>query len=373
MNVRDCLRQYCTRLTAPLCGAAALDSARIAHPASSIRGRSSSDRDSQPGTEIAQAISGARRWNRYWTLGSLAVIFLCAAGAMAVGRFTISPRELAAVLVPGAFPEVEVSGQVRTVITNIRLPRVILALLAGGGLAASGAAFQGLFANPLATPDTLGAGNGASFGAVLGILLGLPAFGIQVLAMVLGVAAVLMAWSVGRVKGTMPPLMIILAGMMVSSLFSALVSLIKYAADPQDVLPSITYWLMGSMLLFLLRWKLNSMSLPEDEAKSLGIPVKRIRSLVIVGSAMVTAAVVSMCGQIGWVGLLIPHMVRMIFGNDNSSVMPASMAFGAVFMLIIDTLARSVTASEIPVSILTALIGAPCFILLLRKTGGIRL
>lgn len=393
MNVRDCLRQYCTRLTAPLCGAAALDSARIAHPASSIRGRSSSDRDSQPGTEIAQAISGARRWNRYWTLGSLAVIFLCAAGVMAVGRFTISPRELAAVLVPGAFPEVEVSGQVRTVITNIRLPRVILALLAGGGLAASGAAFQGLFANPLATPDTLGAGNGASFGAVLGILLGLPAFGIQVLAMVLGVAAVLMAWSVGRVKGTMPPLMIILAGMMVSSLFSALVSLIKYAADPQDVLPSITYWLMGSMasttkstlvmgapfiaggsmLLFLLRWKLNSMSLPEDEAKSLGIPVKRIRSLVIVGSAMVTAAVVSMCGQIGWVGLLIPHMVRMIFGNDNSSVMPASMAFGAVFMLIIDTLARSVTASEIPVSILTALIGAPCFILLLRKTGGIRL
>ena len=115
------------------------------------------------------------------------------------------------------------------------------------------------------------------------------------------------------------------------------------------------------------------MSLPEDEARSLGIPVRRIRGLVIVGSAMVTAAVVSMCGQIGWVGLLIPHMVRMIFGNDNSSVMPASMAFGAVFMLIIDTAARSVTASEIPVSILTSLIGAPCFILLLRKTGGIRL
>ena len=211
--------------------------------------------------------------------------------------------------------------------------------------------------------------------------------------MVLGVAAVLMAWSVGRVKGTMPPLMIILAGMMVSSLFSALVSLIKYAADPQDVLPSITYWLMGSMasttrttlimgapfilagslLLFLLRWKLNTMSLPEDEAKSLGIPVKRIRSLVILGAAMVTAAVVSMCGQIGWIGLLIPHMVRMIFGNDNRSVVPASMASGALFMLMIDTAARSVMATEIPVSILTSLIGAPCFILLLRKTGGIRL
>lgn len=157
------------------------------------------------------------RWNRYWTFGSLAVIFASAAAAMAIGRFTISPRELAAVLVPGAFPGEEVPGQVRTVISNIRLPRVLLALLSGAGLAAAGTAFQGLFANPLATPDTLGAANGASFGAVLGILLGLPAFGIQLLAMILGIAAVLMAWSVGRVKGAMPPLMVILAGMVVSS------------------------------------------------------------------------------------------------------------------------------------------------------------
>lgn len=335
-------------------------------------------------------MNGSKRsWNRYWTLGSLAVIFAAAAAAMAIGRFTIAPKELAAVLIPGSFPDVQVSGQVRTVISNIRFPRVVLALLSGAGLAA----FQGLFANPLATPDTLGAANGASFGAVLGILLGLPAFGIQTLAMITGVAAVLMAWSVAQVRGTIPPLMVILAGMVVSSLFSALVSLVKYAADPQDVLPSITYWLMGSMasttrttlimgapfilagslLLFLLRWKLNTMSLPEDEAKSLGIPVKRIRSLVILGAAMVTAAVVSMCGQIGWIGLLIPHMVRMIFGNDNRSVVPASMASGALFMLIIDTAARSVMATEIPVSILTSLIGAPCFILLLRKTGGIRL
>ena len=329
-------------------------------------------------------MNGSKRsWNRYWTLGSLAVIFAAAAAAMAIGRFTIAPKELAAVLIPGSFPDVQVSGQVRTVISNIRFPRVVLALLSGAGLAAAGAAFQGLFANPLATPDTLGAANGASFGAVLGILLGLPAFGIQTLAMITGVAAVLMAWSVAQVRGTIPPLMVILAGMVVSSLFSALVSLVKYAADPQDVLPSITYWLMGSMasttrttlimgapfilagslLLFLLRWKLNTMSLPEDEAKSLGIP----------GAAMVTAAVVSMCGQIGWIGLLIPHMVRMIFGNDNRSVVPASMASGALFMLMIDTAARSVMATEIPVSILTSLIGAPCFILLLRKTGGIRL
>ncbi|MGN0373081.1 MAG: FecCD family ABC transporter permease [Enterocloster sp.] len=334
-----------------------------------------------------------RCWNRYWTLGTAAVIFAAAALAMVTGRFSIPPRQLAAVLLPGAFSDVEVSQQVRTVILNIRLPRVLLALLAGAGLSVAGAAFQGLFANPLATPDTLGAANGASFGAVFGILLGMPSFGIQVMAMSMGILAVLLAWSVGRVKGTLPPLMVILAGMVVSSLFSALVSLVKYAADPQDVLPSITYWLMGSMasttkttlymgapfiiagslLLFLLRWKLNSMSLPEDEAASLGIPVKRIRGLVILGAAMVTASVVSMCGQIGWVGLLIPHMVRMIFGNDNRSVIPASMAFGSIFMLFIDTVARSVMAAEIPVSILTALVGAPCFILLLRKTGGLRL
>lgn len=334
-----------------------------------------------------------RKWDLYWTAGSLAVILTAACAAMAMGRFTIAPRELAAALLPGVFPEVEVSGQVQTVISNIRFPRVLLALLSGAGLSAAGAAFQGLFANPLATPDTLGAANGASFGAVLGILLGLPAFGIQVLAMIMGVVAVSMAWRVARVKGTVRPLMVILAGMVVSSLFSALVSLVKYGADPQDVLPSITYWLMGSLasatgttlimgapfiiagsvLLYLLRWKLNSMSLPEDEAKSLGIHVRRIRGLAVMGAAMVTAAVIAMCGQIGWVGLLVPHMVRMIFGNDNSSVIPASMAFGALFMLIIDTAARSVMATEIPVSILTALIGAPCFILLLRKTGGIRL
>ena len=169
-------------------------------------------------------MNGSKRsWNRYWTLGSLAVIFAAAAAAMAIGRFTIAPKELAAVLIPGSFPDVQVSGQVRTVISNIRFPRVVLALLSGAGLAAAGAAFQGLFANPLATPDTLGAANGASFGAVLGILLGLPAFGIQTLAMITGVAAVLMAWSVAQVRGTIPPLMVILAGMVVSSLFSALV------------------------------------------------------------------------------------------------------------------------------------------------------
>ena len=187
-------------------------------------------------------------------------------------------------------------------------------------------------------------------------------------------------------------IMIILGGMVVSSLFSALVSMIKYVADPQDVLPAITFWLMGSLsgvnfqtlalgapfiavgtiMIFVLRWRLNVLSLNEDEAHTLGVNVRLLRVLVILASTMITASVVSMCGLIGWVGLLIPHISRMLFGNDNRRVIPASIGLGAIFMLIIDTIARTMTASELPVSILTAVIGAPVFIILLRRTGGIR-
>lgn len=326
-----------------------------------------------------------------WAAGGIAAMIAVACIAVTIGQYGITLKEVAATLMPSLFPDVEVSAVMNTVIWNIRIPRIILSLLAGAGLAVSGAAFQGLFANPLATPDTLGVATGASFGAVLGILFGFSSFGIQLMAMLMGIAAVVLAFSISRMKGFSSILMIVLAGMVISSLFSALVSLVKYMADPQDVLPSITYWLMGSfssttkqtlilgapfilggsLLIFLLRWKLNSMSLNEEEARALGVPVKKIRMLIIVAAAMVTASVVSMCGQIGWVGLLIPHIAKMLFGNDHRSVVPASMIFGAVFMLIIDTAARTLTQSEIPVSILTAVVGAPFFIILLRKTGGL--
>ena len=187
--------------------------------------------------------------------------------------------------------------------------------------------------------------------------------------------------------------MIILAGMVVSALFSALVSLVKFAADPQDVLPAITFWLMGSLsaatketlalgspliiigvvVIYLLRWKLNAMALSEEEATALGIPVKRIRLIVILAAAMITASAVSMCGLIGWVGLLIPHISRMIFGNDNRYVIPSSIVLGSIFMLVIDTAARCTLPSEVPASILTAVIGAPFFIFLLRKSGGVKI
>ncbi|MBQ7536347.1 MAG: iron ABC transporter permease [Stomatobaculum sp.] len=320
-----------------------------------------------------------------------AAILLAAVAALCLGQFRISPGQI--------ISEFSGTGQnpanVHTVLFNIRIPRIMMALLGGAGLSCAGAAFQSFFANPLATPDTLGVANGASFGAALGILLGFGAMQVQLLSFAFGVLSVLLVFSVTRTAGSSRPsmIMVILAGMVISSLFSALVSLVKYAADPQDVLPVITFWLMGSfsgitrnsltlggpliaagtLLLFLLRFRLNALSLPEDEAKALGVNLPLVRGLVIVAASAVTASVVSMCGVIGWVGLLIPHLGRMAFGNDNRRLLPFSVLAGGLFMLVTDTIARCATASEIPVSILTAVVGAPVFLMLLRKTGGFSL
>lgn len=327
-----------------------------------------------------------------WVIGVIVALVAVMLISMGIGRYRISVGQIINSLLPKGFAMEEVDPNVRTVIYSIRLPRVLLAAIAGGGLAVSGAAFQSIFSNPLATPDTLGVATGASFGATLGIMLGFGSIGIQSCAFVAGVICVALVYAISRVKGESTIIMIILSGMVISSLFDAMVSLLKYVADPQDTLPEITFWLMGSLsgvgfkdllmgspfivigiaIIFFLRWKLNTMSLHEDEAKSLGVNVKFVRTLTIIASAMITAAVVSLCGKIGWVGLLIPHVSRMIFGNNNKSVVPASIGFGAIFMVVIDTIARSATAAEIPISILTAVIGAPFFIILLRKTGGIR-
>ncbi len=315
---------------------------------------------------------------------------ILAAAALCMGQFHIAPETVLA----------ELSGRgggqtnVRTVLFNIRIPRILLALIAGAGLSSAGAAFQSLFANPLATPDTLGVANGASFGAALGILLGFGAPEVQLCAFLFGILSVILVFTVTKTASGGRPsmIMVILAGMVISSLFSALVSLVKYIADPQDVLPVITFWLMGSfsgvtqrslllgapviltgtILIFCLRFRLNALSLPEDEARALGVNLPLLRALVILAATAVTATMVALCGVIGWVGLLIPHVARMAFGNNNCYVVPFSILAGGLFMLAADTAARCMTASEIPVSILTAVIGAPVFILLLRKTGGFR-
>ena len=333
-----------------------------------------------------------KKRNICWIIGIPVTALIFSVLALGMGQFSMTPGEVMAVLLPNAFPGIETTNTMHTVVLNIRLPRILLALLAGAGLSVAGAAFQALFSNPLATPDTLGVATGASFGAVLAILFGLSAMTIQLFALGTGLLAVALVYIVGRTRGGSPMIMIVLAGMVISALFSALVSLIKYVADPQDVLPAITFWMMGNMqnatwetlllgipfivggiiIVFLFRWKLNAMSLPEDEATALGIPVRRIRVIVTIGATMITASVVSMCGLISWVGLLIPHISRMIFGSSNKRVIPAAIGLGAVFMVVIDTAARCLTAAEIPVSILTAVIGAPFFIILLRRTGGIK-
>ncbi len=313
--------------------------------------------------------------------------------ALGLGQYQIPPATVLRVLI-GADTAETVKPNIITTIFNVRLPRILLSLLAGAGLAAAGAAFQSLFANPLATPDTLGVANGASFGAALGLLFGFGSLAVQGLSLLFGLSAVALVFAVNRTagRGNSSLLMVILSGMVISSLFSALVSLIKYVADPQDTLPVITFWLMGrfsgvtrktltmslplisagTLLIFLLRFRLNVLSLPEEEARSMGIHLKRLRAAVILAAAMTTAAVVSACGVIGWVGLLVPHICRLLFGNDNRRVVPAAILSGAFFMLFADTLARCATASEIPVSILTAVIGAPVFIALMRKGGGLR-
>ncbi len=311
---------------------------------------------------------------------------------LGIGRYQLTPMETIETLL-SPFTGKEVEAVVYSTVIKVRLPRVILALAVGSGLAVSGAAFQSLFSNPLATPDTLGVATGASFGAVLTMLYTDNMVTVQIVALIMGLLALVITVMISKMTSEKSMIMIVLGGMVVSSLFQALVSLVKYVADTEDQLPTITYWLMGSLskanfnilkiglpfiiagivMLVMLRWRLNILALQEDEAKSLGVNIKQLRGMVMIASTLITASCVSMCGQVGWVGLLIPHVARMLYGSDNKVVLPASIAMGASFMVIIDTVARAATAAEIPAAILTALIGAPFFIVLLRKTGGAKL
>lgn len=308
---------------------------------------------------------------------------------LGIGRIWISPSEILSAVVGVFSDHSEYSALTGMTLWNLRLPRILLAALVGAGLSTAGCAFQSLFANPLATPDTLGVASGASFGAALGLLMGMGLIGVQCTALLMGGAAVALTWISGSGKNRGLST-IVLAGIMMGSLFTALVSLVKFVADEESQLPAITYWLMGGLnhasykslllgappiivgilILFLLRWRMNLLPLSEDEARSSGVNISSMRGITVLCATMITASCVSMCGQVGWVGLLIPHMCRMKFGSNHLSLLPASISFGAVFMIIVDTIARSASAQEIPISILTAIIGAPFFIILMRRSGG---
>ena len=291
----------------------------------------------------------------------IALPVLCFFVCLGIGRMTIPPGEVLRAVLAGAGAGGAVPAQIRNVVWSMRMPRLILASLVGAGLSVSGCAFQGLFSNPLATSDTL----------------------------LFGVAALLLTGISGKCL-TGSKTTTILAGIMVGSLFSSLVSLVKFTADTESQLPAITYWLMGSFesagyaslaigapailigcaVLLCLRWRMNLLPLSEDEAVSSGVNIRALRLIVEFCATLITASCVSMCGQVGWVGLIVPHICRLLVGSNQKVLLPVSVSVGAAFMMIVDTLARTASPKEIPISILTAVIGAPFFILLLRKNKG---
>lgn len=275
-----------------------------------------------------------------------------------------------------------------TAVISIRLPRIVTAMLVGCSLSAAGATFQGVFRNPMASPDILGASHGAAFGAALAILLGCSSRFITAFAFAGAILTVVLVFLIAQRAPGQRVVNLILAGIMVGSLFSAGTSYLKLVADPSNQLPTITYWLMGSLSgtrlehilpamipmtlglvpLLLLRWRLNLLSLGDSEARALGVNTDLLRAVLILCATLVTAASISVSGVIGWVGLVVPHLSRKLIGSDNRGLLPCSMLTGGAFLLLVDDVSRNLLATEIPIGILTAVIGAPFFIvLLLRK------
>jgi iron complex transport system permease protein len=317
-------------------------------------------------------------------VASLALLML---GASLVGAYPLALGDLVAAVgrrLTGAAPQ----GQVDTILFEIRLPRIFAAVLVGAGIAAAGAAYQTLFRNPLVSPDILGVSTGAGLGAVLGIFLSLPVAGIQLSAFIVGLATVGLVYSVATlVHGREPILVLVLAGVVVGSLAGAAISLLKILSDPYDQLPAIVFWLLGSLAairkgevwataplvliglvpLMLLRWRINVLSLGDEEAKALGVEAGRLRFFVIAAATLMTASVVAVSGVIGWVGLVIPHIARMIVGPSFDRLLPAAMLLGASYLLVVDTAARTMARIEVPIGILTAIIGAPFFLWLLAR------
>lgn len=279
------------------------------------------------------------------------------------------------------------SPTLESILFDVRVPRLLAGILVGAGLSISGAAFQGLFRNPLVSPHILGVSSGAGLGAAVAILFFGNILAIQVCSFTGGLLAVLMTYSLSRVYRTTPVLMLVLSGIIVGSLFSAATSLIKYIADPVNEMPSIVFWLLGSLnnasnrdmtvvgpiivlgisVLLLIRWRINLLAMGEEDARALGVDTGRIRATVILCATMISAAAVSIGGIIGWIGLVIPHIGRILAGPDNKTLLPVTVLVGASYLVAVDTIARTAMEMEIPIGILTALVGAPIFAYLLRK------
>jgi iron complex transport system permease protein len=306
--------------------------------------------------------------------------------SICLGRYPLSVSDLLRYLITGQ----SLDSTLPTVLLNVRLPRIIGAVIVGGVLAIAGTAYQGLFRNPMVSPDILGVSSGAGFGASLAIIFSFSLLGIQLMAFSFGLLSVLLALFVSRIIGKNHDkiLILVLSGMVTGAIFNALISLMKYIADSDSKLPDITFWLMGSLSgitfdelkvvlplvllgslpVFMLGWKLNVLSFGDEEAKALGINTGRLRVIVICCASLITASVVCISGLIGWVGLIIPHFTRFLVGPNHKYLLPASFLSGSIFMLVIDDVARSATSLEIPLGILISIIGAPLFLIFLSKS-----
>lgn len=316
---------------------------------------------------------------------------VCFLFSMSIGHYEISAYEVLDMLFSKlTASEMRYGDMMQTVVFEVRLPRVILAMTVGCSLSVSGAVYQCVFKNPMASPNILGTSSGAGLGTALAIIFSFGAVYTQMISFAFGLLAVAITYAISAKIGRRGNLILVfvLTGILVSTVFQALISLVKYTADPYEKLPAITFWLMGSLStagkndiliilipfllgivpLFLMRWRLNILSLGDDDVKCLGIDVRNLRLIVIGCSTLLTASCVSVAGIIGWVGLIVPHIARMLVGSNFIALLPASALIGATYLLLIDDAARGIFKAEIPLSILTALIGAPYFIYLLVKT-----
>jgi iron complex transport system permease protein len=327
-------------------------------------------------------------------IGAALALLLIVVVAVALGPYQLSARDLFAFLVSKATGAASpLPAPAETVILQIRLPRVLAATAIGAALAASGAAYQSLFRNPLVSPDILGVSAGAAFGAVVGIFLSLPVLAIEAASFAGGLAAVLIVYGIATaIRGRDAILVLVLAGVVIGALFGAGVGLLKYLADPYNQLPAITFWLLGSLAatnprdltsllpavviglvpLALLRWRIDVMTLGDEEATALGLNTRMLRIVVITAATLMTSAAVAASGIIGWVGLVVPHLARLVVGPAFTRLLPVSVLFGAGYLLAVDTVARTLGAVELPLGVLTAALGTPVFLWLLgfgRRTA----
>lgn len=345
-------------------------------------------------TSETSETSAMRRRARILIVLALICLLMVALLSLTLGRFPVAVTSIPPILrdmIAGNAPADDPAGRwtetSAIVIRTVRLPRVTTALMAGAGLGLTGAAVQGLLRNPLAGPHALGISNGAAVGGVIAILLGVGAAPTIVIAFASAIVALALVFLLDRAAGAASTLTIVLAGIVISAFCGALVGLAEYFADPERQLPGIVYWLLGSFatttarsaivitiptvmagaLLLALRWRLNILSLGEDDARALGTHVTALRWMILSLVTLIVAAQVSVSGAIGWVGLVVPHFARRLVGPDHRVLLPASACLGALYLLVVDDIARTLTAQEIPIGILTALLGTPIFAVILWR------